>query len=532
MRLPVACTERDALPTQASLELEEGDALAVYLLPENPPYRRTILRRADDLAPADAELLFVADPGEVARHRVLRVARVGRVGVEVQRGDIRARVVVGTELRSGARLEVDADGGEPVRLGLSFAAATAQGLRATVGGGGTQASAASTAQATLLWVVPRAIQVIRDPLDDLKDGLFARVRDSGISPQTFSAVVALMFTTVGTGAFGLTQYFNAQAAQAEAADLKAEAAASQAGKAEALAGEAACLVDRRALASEAGNRNAERRAAVEAALVRGPARTVAAERGGRRYQDEAVARWDAEAWEDDVRAVLLQLDDAAESVAATKPCRASAAALPDDVPRYVLTGHPDPTLVCPDAYDAVLGVAALRGRWGLSERSRDALASTAALSPDDPVLQVEGFDPRDMDRLALGMIASGVRATREALLSFHDVARPVLAPSEANLWAYALFDATNRMRQPAPGAEATDGPSCVVELIEARVTAETSASPAEPVLPPVAQVADGRVQLAPTPTAACPWTEDAVAEGARAALRAAARLAAVPAGEP
>lgn len=530
MRLPVACTERDALPTQASLDLEEGESIAIYLLPENPPYRRTILRRATDLAPADADLLFVAEPGEVSRHRVLRVSRVGKVGVELQRGDSRALVVVGTELRSGARLEVDADGGEPVRLGLSFAAATAQGLRATVGGGGTRASAAATAQTALLWVVPRAIQVIRDPLDDLKDGLFEKVRDSGISPQTFSAVVALMFTTVGTGAFGLTQYFSAQSAEAEVEELKAEAASSQAGKAEALAAEAACLVDRRALASEAGNRNAERRATVETALGRGPARTLAVERGGRRYQDDAVARWDAEAWEDDVRAVLVQLDAAADSVSATEGCRAGVAAIPDDVPRYVLTGHPDPELACPEAYEAVIGAASLRGRWGISERTRDGLASAAAISPDDPALQVEGFDPRDMDRLALGMIAAGVRGTREALLTFRDVTRPVLAPSEANLWAYALFDATNRMRQPAPGAEATPGPACVVELLEARVAAETSAAPAEPVLPPLAHVADGRVRITPTPTAGCPWTEDAVADGARAALRAAARLAAVPAG--
>ena len=520
--------EVDSQPARVALALEIGQELAIYLVPEDPAaprLRATVLRRAEDPAPAGAELLLSAELGESGRHRVLRVRQVGPVPVELFRTDSRARVVIGTEMRNGARLDVAREERPPVQLSLQFAQA-AQGMRASVGGGGTRASAAQAAQSTLLWLVPNVIQVIRDPLDDIKDGTLEWIGKSGISPRTFSAFLVILFTTVGTGAFGLTQYFAASDASAQAQVATAQAAASEAGKQEALASEAQCMVDRRALAEKAGERETARRAAVEGALARGPARTLAVEKGGHEYDDSALLRFDAEAFDDDVRAALALLDAAAPEARLAARCATQTDALARDLPPHVLYVHPDPTLACPEAYQAILGAAAMRGSWGLSDRSATELRPAAQLNATDPTQLVDGFDARDVDRLSATMLAFGVRSIRAVLFDGTDHPRPFVAPSEANLWALALFEAANRLPPPSPGSPPATLPECVAQVLDARLEAQTTAAPGQPALPSVARGASGAETIPAAPTASCPWPENVIRDGAASALHAVARAAA------
>lgn len=529
MSQTIYCHEPAALPARVSVDIEEGEALALYVLDDEPgrgvTARRTVLRPVRELAPAQAELVFDAELGTSGRYRVLRVRRVGRVPADLFRQDGRTRITVGTEIRSGARLEADPGERETVGFSLSFAATAAQGIRASVGGGGTRASRAAGAHTTLLWLVPSVIQIIRDPLNDIKDGAIEWMGSTGINPRALSAIVVTLITFGATGGFGLMQYFAAQEAQEKLAVAEAEAEASAAAVEAALASEAQCMVDRRALAAAADQRDAERRLMVEGALARAQARTLAEGRGGARFTGDATLPFDDTAWNADVASTMALLDDAAATVEPSAPCRAFTTALERDLPAYVLSTHPDPAQSCPTAYLAIVGGATLRGRWGLSDRVVTELAGPARIA-DDP--QLAGFDPRDVDRASAALLTAGVRAVRKELLSVDVGARPTVAPSELNLWSLALFDAANRLPPTPPGAPVETLAGCVALLVKDRATTSTLAAPGEPVLPDLARVAKGDVLIAPTPTAACPWPDGAIANGARAALRAAARAAVVP----
>jgi len=310
--------------------------------------------------------------------------------------------------------------------------------------------------------------------------------------------------------------------------VKAAGDDAEAGKQEALAAEATCLVDRRALAEQANDVSAARRAAVEAAYGRALARTYASEKGGARLRAPEVAAMDSEAFEGDVAAVLAGLTAAASTVEATARCRAFPAVLEKDLPAFVLVAHPDPAQTCPTNYLAVLGATSLRGRWGLSDRAAEELRFAARTGVDEGTPEEGGFDPRDVDRMSAAMVAAGVRAVRSELLDVDLGERVVAAPSEVNLWALALFEAGLTMPPVSPGSAPGTIATCVADLLRARQSADSAAAPGEPVLPPVWAVVSGKESVVPTPTPSCAWPEDAVTKGARVALRAVTLTAAVP----
>lgn len=532
MSVVVHCHEPGALPVQASLEVEIGEPIRVYLLEREveraSTLRATILRRADALAPPGAELLLEADVAEVGRQRALRVTRVGATSVDHVRAEGRGRVVVGTELRNGARLEVNDRERESVTFSLGFQVQGAAAAQRLVGGGGTRSSRAAAAQSTLLWVVPSALQIIRDPLDDVKDGAVEWLGKSGISPRTFGAILVVGLGLIGSGAFGVTQYFAAQEAKAELAEVTADAEAADAERKAALDGEATCLVDRRALAQKANDTDAAERAAIEAAFGRTLATSLAAGAGGGRYAIPELAAFDKQLWEDDLKAIQAELPAARETVEGTARCRAFTSALDRDLPAHVLLIHPDPQRACPVSYVGILGSTNLRGSWGLSDRAVAELGPQLAV----PASDAPGFDLRDVDRHSAALVVAGVRSVRGELLSGVDTVRPVAAPSELNLWSVALFVAANHLPPVRPGAPFASLADCVGVVVAERAAASKTASPGEPILPSVASVAAGKVVFAPAPTAACTWSEGAIATGAKVALRSVARAAVVPAPAP
>ncbi len=521
----VYCVEVDVLPARVGLAFPETTGVSVYLLDDEPAagpvqLRATILRATGDLAPAGASLLMGFELAQVARQRVMRVVRIGRTPLDLQRADARSRVLAGTEFRSGARFEVPVQNRPSIHFSITLHASADQGLRGSAGGGGTRASAASAAQNSLLWLVPSIIETINDPWNRLKDGALEKLGQSGLSPRAFTGIIVVLMMMLGTGGFGLTQFWAAEGARTELAEVVAAQEGAVAAQQDAQASEAVCMVDRRALADRVNDADLARRMGVETIYARGVARGLAVEKGGRLYTSDPITAFDAEAVEADMRAILDQLPGAPGK--APVRCLDHAGALGKDLPAYVLSTHPDPTLTCPVSYLAVLEGASLRGSWGLSDRTATELLSAAQISANDAISEVPGFDPRDADRMAVGMLTAGVRAVRSTLLGVDLGGRPAMAPSEVNLWSLALFDAANRLPMAPPGAAPWTLAQCVGELLEQVAAAQTTVAPGEPLLPAVATVASGAVVIPAVPTATCAWPPDAVARGARIALRAVA----------
>lgn len=522
----IHCAEVNALPSRTSLSFEVGTGVSVYLLEDeregSEAVRATILRPTGALAPAHAALLMDLTITQVGRHRVLRAVRVGRIQVDLIRVDARSRVQSGTEFRSGARFDVALPSRGSLQFSLTLGAAMEQGLRASVGGGGTRASAAAAAQTSLLWLVPTMIETINDPWNRLKDGAIEKLSKSGLSPRTFAAVLLVVVTVVGSGAFGLMQYFQAEEARTELAEVKADQADAQLAQQDALVSEAACMVDRRALAQRVNDADLVRRASVEAAYARALAKSFAIGKDHIRFGSSQVTPFDADAYSLDLRAVLTQLPDEAPGGKSAERCHTQTGPLGRDLPAFLLSTHPDPTLTCPTNYVAVVDGANLRGSWGLSERVATEFRASAQISANDAISAVKGFDPRDVDRMAAGMLAAGVRSIRAVLLAADFDNRPAVAPSELNLWALALFDAANRLPVAPEGSAPWTLGQCVAELLAQAAANQSTASPGEPVLASVAAVAAGDVVIPAAPTATCAWPPNVVARGASVAIRAVA----------
>lgn len=522
----VTCVEARALPTGVDLEIESGQPLALYLLEDGDivgsRVRSTVLRRAGADRPQDAELVFEAELVDLVAHRVLRVRRLGSVAADVVRHDGRARLALGTELRSNARVDLQRSGLPPVQLSFLFAAQGGQ-TRLAVGGGGTRTSEAANVQSMTLWLVPGLVQVVSAPLAILRRRVIDKLREAGVSPRALTYMFLVGSSILASGAFGITQFFTARDVQSKLTALEAEQANSEAGKAEALAAEQSCLVDRRALATAAADAVAARRAEAELALGAAAARTLAVQRGGARYADDAVSAFDAEALQADLRAVMLRMDVERNAATGAEACIEALSAVAPDLPPFLAFAHPDPRMVCSEGYVAVVEGAQLQGRWGLSsamltEFSEMVWTTSKSTASTD-------VDLRDIDRAAATLIVSGVAAAREALLTVK-LPHAAVAPSELQVWSLAWFDALNRMPNASEASPRGTSGRCIADALRGIVETAPPGAPGKPVLPSVAAVAEGSVSVALTPSVACPWNTDALKAGADNALRAVARQAA------
>ncbi len=522
------CTEPGSLP--ARLTSPFSGALMIYAMLDTPDprMRRTILRPEKVDPPPGALLIARIAPGQAtvrgAERVVARVSQLGGVNIDVIRGEARSRVVIGSELSSGCSLSATFPDRRTVAFGLVIEGGEGVGGRLAVGGGSTRSSTAASAQDSIVWMIPSAAQVVRDPFDDAKDGTLEWLRDAGFSPRTFSVLLMGAMILMGAGAVAISSYFAAESARKEVAAVKEEMDATKAAADAALSGEATCLQDRQQLALAAEAVASSRRAAFEIAYGRGPARARAMQRGGARFGNLEVAPYDLDAFEADARVVIAGMR--LNTSVPVPRCEGLVTIVGDDVPAYALAAHPDPSLRCPVGWESVINGARLRGGFGISDRMLAELRALAVPTGDLSSLADAKVDERDVDRIGALLVANGIRATRAALLEPGVTTRLPVAPSEVDLWSTALFYAANRMPSSPAGTEPGSIRACIQGVLRATSDAQHSAPPGSPVLPSLAAVIKGDMSVVAVASPSCPWPADAIPAGVAQAVHAVTRRAA------
>jgi hypothetical protein len=366
---------------------------------------------------------------------LLRVDRPSRVlPLDLLRADSRARVAMGTDLRTGARFELTLLDRRTVSFSLHFSADATRGSRALVGSGGTRGRAAASTTRTALWLLPSLWQIWTDPLDEVQDWARAKLVTFGLSTSMLVLLMTVWVPIAAGGWFAWGQRTAVVDAKASAEAALGSASAANAGRDAALEAEATCMSQRTDLARALGDTLAEREARVDAALEASAARAFALELGGARLATPELARVEEDSLGRIRERLVKELGDSPPLPEEALRCTAANAALEKDLPAWVLLWHPDARVVCPLDFDSEAGGVHQRGSWGLSDRILRQFGPPSA----------EG-DARLVDRLAANMFTKGLRAVRAAILAAPTGERPPVAPAELHLWTVTLWDAYNRM---------------------------------------------------------------------------------------
>lgn len=515
------CFEPAARPTRASLGVDPGERFAVHVLSDGRHeaargLRATVLRRAGQPPPPGSFLLLEAEiraarAGDPPNFRARRLHP--RVDVEVLRPDVRSRLVINQEWRSGTRLEATLPDLSTLSFTLEMAAEAAQGPRASAAGRPSKREAAAGVGA-LLWMIPTAAATLADPKARAAAWLQSRLKRAGVSPALLSPMLVVLAMGAGLGTVAFLQYRGKQDAEARAAAAEEGRAAAEAGRDAALVAESACMEGRRELAKTLDDRQTQARLQAELVLAASLSRSVAVELGGPRMGTPEALAFDTTAAPRALDQVVLDMVKLRDPPTGADRCLGLAEILGQDLPLYVLLWHPDPALVCARDYHVVLGGVDRAGAWGISSRAAEAFGP-----PED----AGDGEPRSNDRWSAHTLATGLRAVEAALIGADTGPRPPVAPGQGQLWALAVWDAYNRMPASAEGVSDAPMEQCVAELVAGVAEARGPAAPGEPVLPDITAVARGEA-VAVAPTAACPWPADALTSGASAAFRAVAHL--------
>lgn len=517
----IHCFEPLGRPSRASLSLEPGERVAVHVLNDRRDesaagLRVTVLRRAGEASPPGASLLLEAEirPGRGGEPPLLRARRLNpRVDIELQRPDVRSRLALNQEWRSGTRMEATLPDLSTVSLTLEVASEAVSGPRST-SAGRIRKDLAAAGAGSLLWMIPSAAAALADPKARVVTWLRQRLARLGISPALISPMLAVLVLGAGLGTVAFLQARGRQDAEARAEAADAARASAEAARDAALVAEGSCMAGRRALASALDDQQARAALQAEAVLSASLARAVAVEQGGPRMGSEAALAFDAVAAPRAVAEIVLTMAALRDPPTGADRCLGLAEILGQDLPPYLLLWHPDPELVCAADYRVVAGGVDRAGPFGLSTRAAAAFGSGA---------EGADVDLRANDRWSAHALATGVRAVEAALLGADTGPRPPVLPGQAQLWSLALWDAYNRMPSSPEGVLDAPLAQCVAALVAEVAEARGPAAPGEPVLPDLVDVSRGD---APTisPTAGCPWPADALSTGASAALRAVAHL--------
>lgn len=517
----IHCFEPQARPSRASLSLDPGERFAVHVLGDRldeaaSGLRATVLRRAGDAPPPGATLLLEAEirPSRGGEPPLLRARRLNpRMEIELQRPDVRSRLAVNQEWRSGTRMEATLPDLSTVNLTLEVAVEAATGPRAT-GAGRARREAGMAGLGSMLWMIPTAAATLADPKARAVAWLRKRLQQAGISPALLSPMLAILVMGAGLGAVAFFQFQGKQDAEARAAAADAARQSAEAGRDAALLAESACMEGRKALAKALDDQQARSALQAEAVLNATLARSTSVELGGPRMGGAEALAFDTSAGPRAVAEVVMTMAGLRDPPTGADRCLGLAEILGQDLPLYVLLWHPDPKLVCASDYHVVQGGVDRAGAWGLSTRAAAAFGSPGEAADGDPRLN---------DRWSAHALATGLRAVEAALLGADTGPRPPVLPGQSQLWALAIWDAYNRMPASPEGVADTPMEQCVAILVAEVEVARGPAAPGEPVLPDLVEVARG---AGPTvsPTAGCPWPSDALAGGAMAALRAVAHL--------
>lgn len=531
MSYTIQCAEPGSRPVQISMDVELDELWAVFMIEDSGAgtvggLRNTILRRGGDAPPPNSTMLFECKLQQGLDDIKLRTTRVNSaVSVEIIRPDVRSRVTSNMDIQSGSRFEVTFQDLRSVAFSLQMAQDIAQAGKLGMGGG-AQKSRALSSSSSAVWMVPNVVSVLRTPTAKLTQTVAAKLRKWGFSPYMVLTLLSVGALVVGCLVIAYWQYKEAEDAKDRQAELAEIAGTAEASKEAALAAESSCLVERRSLVQALGDVQEERLLLAEEALQISLTQIIAAEIGGsREASEEALSFTQPGKLKDRVVEDMVRIRGEIKN---PDLCTMYKEALGNDLPEYVLLWHPDQDTACPTEYASISNGVAKIGRWAVSDRVAKEFGEQSELSGGggNGIADLTS-DPRMKDRWNVLAYTEALRAVQRGMLRAPTGQRPPVAPGQAHLWTMAIFDQYNSMPNP-PGGLNKGAERCAMDLVGEIALLEGAAEPGQPVLPDIAKVASGEIEIDPTPTAGCPWpAERGMGASAKTAFRAVAQTAVV-----
>ena len=532
MKILVECIEPDSLPLKQAIEVQQLERFRLFVLNDvrqATGLRATALLKADVAPPPEASLVMeldVYDPG-AGDPFVFRVKRMGsRIFSDLVRPNVRSRLAEGHEIPGGSRLEMMTQDTRRIAVTLQLESDIMRRSNAVGGGSLRHKPAADSSAGWFLYNSVASLMVLNGQI--IRDKIILWMRKLGIHPAillTFASlgVVVLMFGGLAYNRHVAAEQAEERAEALEEAQNRAAEAASNA-----VSAERACLAQQELMAARLGEIEKVKSLRAQKALNFTFTQGIAVDNGGSRMVNEQSQPFDEQYQETVLKEVVTLMDQVIADPASMEYCLEHEKVLGLDLPKYFLTWHPDPKLVCPPNYSAIEGGINRAGPWGLSERVAgefgDQNSASVEVAPEGEEASGGGA-LRMYPRWSATTLAIGLREVQFALLTADTRPRPPAAPGQAHLWILALWDAYNRVPSPANGVMDKPVGYCVSQMISEILSVEETPIPGMPVLPDISVVAAGEKSLVVPPTSGCPWPEGVFQKGAEAALKAAANYA-------
>jgi hypothetical protein len=529
----VQCIEPDSLPLKTELEVRLLERFRLYVLSDvrhssGSSLRSTILLPFEQNPPPEALLMLEMDvynPG-AGDPPLFRARRMGaRCFVDVVRPNVRSRLREGGEIPSGSRLEAILQDSRRITVTMQMETDLMRSSNA-VGGGSMRHKAAKDVSSgwflynslasllTLNWII-------------IKSWLEKWARRLGIHPWVIIVLMSIMALILLALYSAYNRNKAAEAAEEEVVNLEESQENLEKARSNALDNEMACLAERQALASRLKDIDEKKRLLASQALAYSFTQSMAVENGGSRMMAKDVLSFDKQFQETLESAVVVAMDSVRVDPGEMSFCMEQDSVLGMDLPKYILTWHPDVELVCPLQYSVIDSGINRMGSWGLSSRvakefgAQNLSEGGAAASVQ---LGEQLGDPRMAARWSASTLAIGLRKTQFTLLTMDTGSRPPVSPSQAHIWSLTLWDAYNRLPSPASGVMDKPIEYCVEELVNAMIASPEPAVPGSPLLPDVTLIASGEKKINVTPSPSCPWPADVFEKSANSAIQAVANM--------
>ncbi|MGC6508968.1 MAG: hypothetical protein ACON4U_11155 [Myxococcota bacterium] len=526
----VQCIEPNALPLMVEHEVRLLETFRLFVLSDTrgagaSALRQTILLSADEDPPPEATLVFeldVYDPG-AGDSIVFRVRRMGaRVYIDWLRPNVRSRIGEGNELPTGARLEVILQDARRIVITLQMESELLQSSVDAIGGGVYRHKAKDEGSAAwYLYYSFFQLMVMNTTL--LRDKINLWLRRRGLHPWVVLAILSVGSLLLLAGWMAYNQHKAAQAAEEKSKALEEINARVEEARQNALDNEMACLQERQSLARRLQDIEESYKALISQAINYTFSQSVSVEVGGNRMGDDSLMPFDEQYQANTTQAILDRMESVPGDAVAMSFCMQQEQVLGVDLPRYILTWHPDPNVVCPLNYAIVDNGIDRKGSWGLSERvAKEFGAQNYSEGGQAGADQLEAQlgSPRMAPRWSATTLAIGIREIQFTLLTADTGGRPPVAPGQAQIWSLAIWDAYNRVPSPAGGVMDKPVGYCVDEMLDRLTSTAGVSEPGAPVLPDIAMVANENRSLVVPPSPSCPWPADAFTLGTKSALRA------------
>lgn len=531
--ITVQCLEPDTMPLMITLDVQMLQRFRLYILSDvrhgsASSIRSSILLFSHEDPPPEALLvgeLDVYDPG-AGDPPLFRIRKMGsRCHIDLIRPNVRSRLTEGGEIQHGSRIEVILQ--DTRRILLTMQMESDAFNRSDAVGGGSLKHKESPGVSSGWFLYNSVFQLITLNGIVIRSWLEKFARRVGIHPYVI-AIILSVGLLIGFAVYTAYNRNNAaKVAEDQVANLEDAQEVLEESRANALANEMACLEERQALAGRLKDIAEQKKVLAKQALNFSFAQSVSEDIGGKRMVSKPTEPFDEQYRKNTLKAVVFAIETVQANAQEMDFCLEQNPVLGADLPRYMLTWHPDRDLVCPLEYSVIEGGINRMGPWGLSTRVAKEFGAqnlSAGGEAGSEQLAEQLGDPRMAARWSATTLAIGMREVQFTLLTADTGTRPVVAPSQMHLWSLALWDAYNRLPSPASGVLDKPVGYCVEETIVKLMKNPDPSVPGQPILPDLTMIASGDKTLSISPSASCPWPTGVFEDAAEAAIQAVANL--------